>query len=267
MCTVRCARKRASRGSICNRLTSSTVGCRPRPKAFCRNAFFAAFADRRSSLSGLLGVLTVNISWSANQTTQRHRSSIFSKYYELISHTSRFAWLGASASIRAARVHGRIFPARSYASAGTSHGPVSVCVCLSVCHKSEFYRKGWTNRAGFGVGASFRPSYTVLKGNSGISKNKGIFLWNFFRNCVQWKFVLVRPILIVETCYRISSIKVDVHSVINWTELTIPVCECDDRPPVITMIIKLCVQHDSVRGSISDSLYLYINALVFVACS
>jgi len=35
---------------------------------------------------------------------------------------------------------------------GTSHGPVSVC------HKSVFYRNGWTNRAGFGMWAFFHPS-------------------------------------------------------------------------------------------------------------
>ena len=39
-------------------------------------------------------------------------------------------------------------PARRYASAVTSHRPVSVClslsvsVCLSVCHKSQFYQNG-----------------------------------------------------------------------------------------------------------------------------
>ena len=27
---------------------------------------------------------------------------------------------------------------------GTSHGPVSVSVCLSVCHKSVFYKNGKT---------------------------------------------------------------------------------------------------------------------------
>jgi len=31
-------------------------------------------------------------------------------------------------------------PTPRYASAGTSHGPVSVSVCLSVCHKSVFYQ-------------------------------------------------------------------------------------------------------------------------------
>jgi len=50
------------------------------------------------------------------------------------------------------------------------------CVCLSVCHKSVFYQNGWTNRAGFGTGAFFQPSYTMLKGNSGIFLPS---LWNF----------------------------------------------------------------------------------------
>ena len=40
-----------------------------------------------------------------------------------------------------------ILPARRYMLArGTSYGPVSVC--LSICHKSEFSRNGWTNRDG-----------------------------------------------------------------------------------------------------------------------
>ena len=47
---------------------------------------------------------------------------------------------------------GGALPARCYASTGTSHDPVSVClsvcvcvcvsVCLSVCHKSKLYRHG-----------------------------------------------------------------------------------------------------------------------------
>ena len=54
------------------------------------------------------------------------------------------------------------------------------------------------NRAGFGVGASFQLSYTVLKGNSGISKNNGTLsqtpdLENFAS--------------IVEKCYHLSSTK------------------------------------------------------------
>ena len=48
----------------------------------------------------------------------------------------------------------------------------ALCPCQSVRHKSEFYRNGWTNRAGFGMGAS----YTVLQGNSGrpTSENKSM---------------------------------------------------------------------------------------------
>jgi len=33
----------------------------------------------------------------------------------------------------------------------------------------------------FGVGSSFRLSYTVLQRNSGVSKNKDTTLWNFVR--------------------------------------------------------------------------------------
>jgi len=38
----------------------------------------------------------------------------------------------------------RFLHARRYASAGTSYGPVSVSASVSVCHKSVFYRNGWT---------------------------------------------------------------------------------------------------------------------------
>ena len=47
-----------------------------------------------------------------------------------------------------------------------------VRLCLSVCHKSVFYRNGRTNGAGFWY-VSF---YTVLNGNSVNSKNKGTSL-------------------------------------------------------------------------------------------
>jgi len=43
--------------------------------------------------------------------------------------------------------------ARRYPSAGTSYGPVSV----SVCHKSVFYRNGWTDRADFWHLGFFQP--------------------------------------------------------------------------------------------------------------
>ena len=89
------------------------------------------------------------------------------------------------------------------------YGPVSFC------HKSVFCRNRWTNQAVFGMGAFFHPSYTVLKGNSGISKNKGTFLWNFVPN--SWLRNFRSVILIVEMCYRLSSTKLDAQSMINWT--------------------------------------------------
>ena len=55
-------------------------------------------------------------------------------------------------------------------------------VSVSVCHKSVFYQNGWTNRAGFGTGASFHLSYTVFYRNIGVFKNKGTSLWNFDPN-------------------------------------------------------------------------------------
>jgi len=57
-------------------------------------------------------------------------------------------------------------------------------------------------------------SYTVLKGNLVISKNKGTSLWCFVLNCGHRKFR--HGISIVETCYQLSSRKVDAQSVINW---------------------------------------------------
>ena len=95
-------------------------------------------------------------------------------------------------------------PARRYASADTSYGRVSisvlsVCLSVCVCHKSEFYRNRWTNRAGFGTGAYFHLAYTVFKGNSGIFKNKGTSLWNFVPNSGLIKFR--HGISIVKTCY------------------------------------------------------------------
>ena len=47
-------------------------------------------------------------------------------------------------------------------------------VCLSVCRKLECSLETDERiELVFGMGAYFHPSYTVLKGNSGISKDKG----------------------------------------------------------------------------------------------
>ena len=57
--------------------------------------------------------------------------------------------------------------ARRYASAVPAI--MVLCMCRTVCHISEFYRNGRTNRAGFWL-FSFDLSYTVFLGNSGTSK-------------------------------------------------------------------------------------------------
>ena len=94
---------------------------------------------------------------------------------------------------------------------GTSHGPVSAC--LSVTSRCSIETDERIELV-FGMRASFHTSYTVLKGNLVISKNKGTSLWNFVLNSGLRKFC--HGISIVETCYQLSSRKVDAHSVINW---------------------------------------------------
>jgi len=94
---------------------------------------------------------------------------------------------------------------------GTSHEPVSVCLSVtSRCSTKTAERIELV----FGMWASFHPSYTVLKGNSGVSKYKGTSLSNFVLNTGLRKFR--HGISTVETCYQLSSRKVDAHSVINW---------------------------------------------------
>jgi len=83
-------------------------------------------------------------------------------------------------------------------------------VCLSVCHKSVFYRNGRMNRAWFWHESFLTP---ILKGNSGISENEGTSVWNFVINSGLKKFCF--GISIVETCYRLSSAEMDAQSVIN----------------------------------------------------
>jgi len=60
-------------------------------------------------------------------------------------------------------IRGSIFTARRYSSAVLA---IALCVCLCICarvlYKSDFYRKGWKNRADFRTGSSFHPYYSVL---------------------------------------------------------------------------------------------------------
>jgi len=87
------------------------------------------------------------------------------------------------------------------------------CVCLSVRSRSSVEMAEWIEPV-FGMWASFHPSYTVLKANSVISKNKGTSLWNIVLNSGLRKFR--HGTSIVEMCYQLSSRKVDDQSVINW---------------------------------------------------
>jgi len=102
-----------------------------------------------------------------------------------------------SRETRSANFLPQFLPTQCYSITGASCGPVCVC------HKTVFCRNGWTNWARFGIGAIFHLSCTVLKGNTGISKNKGTFLWNFVPNSRLSKCCF--SISIVETCYQLSS--------------------------------------------------------------
>jgi len=94
---------------------------------------------------------------------------------------------------------------------GTSHGPVSVC--LSITSRCSIETDEQIELV-FGMRSSLHPFYTVLKGNSVISKNKDTSVWNSVLNSGLRKFR--DSISIVETCYQLSSRKVDAHNVINW---------------------------------------------------
>jgi len=76
---------------------------------------------------------------------------------------------------------GKFLPARRYRSADTSHGPVSICLSVYLSRvETALNESSWFWHEIFL--APILQSYTVLKGNSGISKNKGTFLWNFVSN-------------------------------------------------------------------------------------
>ena len=113
-------------------------------------------------------------------------------------------------------------------------------VCLSVTSRCSIETAELVELVS-GTGASFHLSYTVLKGNSGITKDKGTSLWNFAPNSGPRKFRF--GISIVETT------KVDAPSVINWTVVS-QLSSQHLLPATIdrwftTVIVKLCIQHDS----------------------
>ena len=104
-----------------------------------------------------------------------------------------------------------IITARCYASAVLALG-----LCPSVCPSQVGVLSKRLKESSWFLAcelASFHPSFTVLKGNSVISKNKGTSLWNFVLKSGIRKFR--HGISIVEACYQLSSRKVDAQSVIN----------------------------------------------------
>jgi len=89
------------------------------------------------------------------------------------------------------------------------------CVCLCLSQVGVLLKR--LNESGWFLACelpSTHALYTVFKGNLVISKNKGTSLRNFVLNSGFRKFR--HGILIVETCYQLSSRKVDAQSVINW---------------------------------------------------
>ena len=73
---------------------------------------------------------------------------------------------------------------------------LSVCDSLSVRSRCSIETAGWIELV-FGVRASFHLYYIVLKGNSGIFKNKGTCLSKFIQNFAS------RIDRRIETCYRL----------------------------------------------------------------
>jgi len=80
---------------------------------------------------------------------------------------------------------------------------------------------------GFGMEASFRLSQSMLKRNSCIFKHKGTSVWNVVKSFGKFCF----GISIVETCYRLSSTKMERDKLGRRlsTELIIPPSS-DSRP-------------------------------------
>ena len=48
-----------------------------------------------------------------------------------------------------------------------------------VCHKSVFYRNGWTDRDGFSQVGFFRPILDCVVRKFGYLQNKGTSFWNY----------------------------------------------------------------------------------------
>ena len=138
-------------------------------------------------------------------------------------------------------------------------------VCPSLCHKSEFYWNGWTNRDGFGHGSFFHlcrlsQAYTMFVctkctqlytkalyyKNSCIYKIR-VFSFGTLPHTLDFKkFHHYRSI--VEMCYQLSLTQVNDQSVIDWTVVDQQSWQLYLRVPTVDrqVIVKLCLQHDSI---------------------
>ena len=138
-----------------------------------------------------------------------------------------------------------------YASAGTSYGPVfdCVCVCLSVCHnRSSIETAEWIELV-FGTGAAFHLSYSVLKWNSGIFKNNGTRPGTLSKTPDFKKFPAAyrSSKRVIDSYRRGGRSERDKLDRCRSTKLTIPLWAATlDRCSLSLVIVKLCLQHDSV---------------------
>jgi len=115
-------------------------------------------------------------------------------------------------------------------------------VCLSVTSRCSIETAERIELC-FGIGAYFHRSYTVLKGNSSISRSKGTSVWNIVSNSGLRKLcfgisIVERVINLARQDGRSERDKLDGRR--RSTKNT------SEHPQSITVIIKLCLQHDSV---------------------
>ena len=129
----------------------------------------------------------------------------------------------------------------------------SVRLSVSVRHKSEFYRNGWTNRAGFWH-VSFLPSILhCFRRKFGYLQK-----WRNFRLelCPKLRYIDH------QTCYQFSLRKVDAQSVMNWTVVgqlswqylrapTIDHCSLPQRSS--SSVYSMILSHGSVSEARSTS--------------
>ena len=89
----------------------------------------------------------------------------------------------------------KFLPVWHHASSGTSHA-----LCLLAVTSRSSVNMAEQIELVFGMWAPFYPFFTVLKRNSGISKNKGTSLRHFILNSGLGNFCF--GVSIVETCYQ-----------------------------------------------------------------